>query len=84
MKVIWKYKLNDEDIYVPRNSKVLCVKLQYGVPCVWILIDAYDESLNLLQFRVVETEEEFDNTDIEYVGTYEEGPSIWHVFEVIK
>ncbi len=84
MKVIWKYELNDEHIYVPRNSKVLCVKLQHGTPCVWILVEDYDENVNLLQFQVVETGEEFDITDRKYVGTYEEGPYIWHVFEVIK
>jgi len=82
-KVICKYSLDNESIYVPDNSQVLCVKLQEDVPYVWILEDICDE-VNLLQFEIVGTEEEFDDKNKEYVGTYMDGSFVWHVFKVIK
>jgi hypothetical protein len=47
---------------------------------IWALVDpnAEDEPR---WFAVVGTGEPFDETNMIYIGTYQESPFVWHLFE---
>jgi len=45
MRTIWKYKLPDVGtgqfvLDMPKGSHVLRVAVQYGHPCIWVLVDS--------------------------------------------
>lgn len=84
MKVIFKYDIGTP-VYVPNDSQVLCVKLQNGVGRVWVLQDSEAEDIkyNYIQLEVIGTGQGFDDTGKKYIGTYEDGSFIKHVFQIV-
>lgn len=92
MKVVWKYKLDPvksrlgpveevQSIYMPRNSNVLDVQMKGSEPVLWALVDP--ESLaEERQFLLVWTGEERSDLDSAvHIGTFQAGPTAWHLFE---
>jgi hypothetical protein len=49
--------------------------------CIWAKVSPENE-LEKRQFLVVGTGHTFDDTDMVYIGTYQDGPFVWHLFEV--
>lgn len=79
-KQIWKYDVHDGSIRMPKGAKILSVQLQNNRPNIWAIVDPKAEMVSRL-FVIVGTGEPFDDTDMSYVGTYQQPPFVWHLFE---
>lgn len=85
MKIIYKYSLEITDeqiIRMPKDSKILCVQNQNGVPCIWALIDL-DKKESSITILLKGTGRPFEDvTDKDYIGTTQDmyGALIWHWF----
>jgi hypothetical protein len=85
---IWKYTLNGmvNDIQMPMDAEILTVQLQDGQmfnACIWAKVKPENE-LEKRQFVVIGTGHSFDDTNHKYIGTYQEGFFVWHVFEIVN
>lgn len=82
-ETIWKFPLMMEDypvVTMPRGAEVLCVQLQHGMPTLWARVDPQKakEDRALL---IVGTGNPMPDGAGRYVGTFQHGPFVWHVFE---
>jgi len=77
---IWKFEIEEGPIRMPVGAKILSVQSQGGRGMIWALVDpnAEDEPR---WFAVVGTGEPFNETNMTYIGTYQESPFVWHLFE---
>ena len=84
-KVIWKFELsltNEQDILMPKGAVLLSVKTQAGAPMLWAIVDPA-EKLETRRFCIVGTGHNFDDVSMVYVGTVQQPPFVWHLFEII-
>ncbi len=82
---IYKYPLELTDRQVVRmssNADVLAVQIQNGRPMMWAIVDASPEVARV--FRIYGTGHKLaDDANLgTYVGTFQDAPYVWHVFEV--
>ena len=95
MRTIYKYPLETVDtqiIEVPGifgfgnsfNKQFLCIDVQYGVPCLWCIVDTDLKQQRKIKLRIVGTgnsmPEFLGNED--YLGSYQllDGQFVGHVF----
>ena len=95
MRTIYKYSLETVDtqiIEVPGifgiensfNKQFLCIDVQYGVPCLWCIVDTDSKQKGKIKLRIVGTgnpmPEFLGNED--YLGSYQllDGQFVGHVF----
>ena len=84
MKTIWKHDLRLEEIgeaiRVPEGSQVLCIKEQYGIPCLWLLVD--DELPLSCTITAYGTGHTIPYTSGTYIDTiiYLKGELVFHFF----
>ena len=81
-KQIWKYSLENV-IEMPKGAEILMIDIQNGQMFnaqMWVKVDTENEMEKRI-FEVIGTGQNFDDTNKKYVGTYQEGPFVWHVFE---
>ena len=81
-KQIWKYSL-ENIIEMPKGAEILTIDIQNGQMFnaqMWVKVDTENEMEKRI-FEVIGTGQNFDDTNRKYVGTYQEGPFVWHVFE---
>jgi len=89
MKMIYKYPLataDEIDINMPADAELLCVREQYGVPCIWALVDT-SRPYEVRRLLMLGTGHNLDNVSTsKYVGTVFEagGQLVWHIFDVGK
>lgn len=85
MKTIHKIQLTplQSSIFIPINSKILTVKTQYDIPCIWYLLDSEESSNETRDILIVPTGHIFDDTDYKYVDTFllEDDNLVFHLFE---
>jgi hypothetical protein len=83
MKQIWKFKVMGV-IEMPKGAEILTVKVQdLNNVCIWTKVDPEMETESRM-FVVIGTGHSFDDTNKEYIGTYLDGPFVWHLFEIKK
>jgi len=82
IRTVYKYPIYGAgaDIQMPRGARVLCVQIQDDVPTIWALVDPNAE-LEGRHFRLMVTGGAFDADGLTYVGTYQQGWFVGHVFE---
>ena len=80
MKKIFKYVLTDDSCLFPINAKPLCVQLQNGRPTVWAEVDPEDPDKRNKRFFIIGTGHEIPFLNLEYVGTFQQEPFVWHVY----
>jgi hypothetical protein len=85
MKVIWKFSLAlvaEEVIPMPKERKFLNLQLQGRNPVLWYLVDSNTdmEDVTIVTYM---TGQAADDTE-KYLGTYQLGPLVFHVFEELK
>ena len=85
IKSIWKYELvgvDRQEIVVPKDSEILCVQYQRGNPCVWVKVNPKEKEKDVLVIWTHGTGHEFDDSNYNYLGTYQMGDGIlvFHVF----
>jgi len=82
---IWKYEIGEEDslgIEMPKDAKILSFQYQENTPCIWALVDHHAEK-TLRRFQIVGTGEPYEwYTGHNYIQTAQQGPFVWHLFEV--
>ncbi len=88
--MIWKYLVyqNKFSHMMPRGTKFLSVQPQHEDIQMWFMMDPgfqvhSEESMELRVFRVVATGEEFKG-NLEYLGTFQIGRFVYHLFENIR
>lgn len=85
-KTIWKYELETTDVQkisIPKGAKILCLQIQFGKPCIWVLVDPTHEleSIGIFTYGTghpIPTEP----YPHKYIGTYQlkDGMLVFHVF----
>ncbi len=87
MKTIWKFDVAVNDgfsVDMPLGSRVICVQVQRSSPVMWALVDTA-EPLRSRRFRVYGTGNPADGATVAgYVGTFQTGALVWHLFEVLS
>jgi len=89
MKTIWKFPFETTDMFrvaMPKNSKILDIQVQDGIPCMWALVDTDSIKHNRAFFIHGTGHEVSQVDDKKYIGTYQErgGSLVWHVFELVE
>jgi len=85
-KTIWKYNVGADEfsIQMPIGAQVLDVQLQNGLAQMWALVDPTAE-MTTRQFATYGTGHPInadDHTELNYVGTFQCGILVFHLFEV--
>ena len=81
-KQIWKYSL-ENIIEMPKGAEILTIDIQNGQMFnaqMWVKVNTENE-MEKRMFEVIGTGQNFDDTNKKYLGTYQDGPFVWHVFE---
>lgn len=81
---IWKFKVmagdtNPHHHYMPEGAEILAVQAQRGEGCIWALVNPLAPTQRR-SFHIYGTGFDIDPSH-KYVGTYQSGPYVWHVFE---
>lgn len=83
MKTIWKFAVPIDDelqIKLPSGAEVLCVQLQGGVPTIWAIVNPRAKP-ELRTFYVCGTGNPIPERPMRYLGTFQQQPFVWHLFE---
>jgi hypothetical protein len=84
---IWKYtltKIYKNPVEMPIDSKILCLKTQYGKPTLWALVNP-ENQLEKRMFILKETGSLFKYTNYTYIGTVlsKDETYVLHCFEIL-
>lgn len=83
MDTIYKYELVIDDVQhipLPSGAKCLHVAMQNGHLCLWAQVNTTRELVNRF-FRIYGTGHPMQDPASRYIGTVQDGPLVWHVFE---
>lgn len=82
-KAIWKYPLNGfiNEIKMPFAAEILCVQMQHGQPMLWVLVVVDGDERATRIIEVFATGQLFRQANRKYIGTFQEGVFVFHVFE---
>jgi hypothetical protein len=82
---IWKYPFEITgpfELMLPTEAKILSVDVQGEQPCMWALVEA-ENILEERRFVIVGTGHPAPTpTASEYIGTFQQPPFVWHLFEL--
>jgi hypothetical protein len=86
MKTIWKFPLKVDDVQLvpmPMGAEVLTMQIQDGQPCLWALVDGGErQEQRLIEiFGTGNPIHEDAGIQRRYIGTFQQSPFVWHVFE---
>jgi len=83
MRTIYKYPLaltDHQSVETKTGAKFIHVGLDpHGVPCLWMLVDP-QESPSTWQIWIVGTGNPMPPGDMPHLGSFTQGPFMWHVF----
>ncbi len=85
MKTTHKFPLAVADLQkvgMPKDSTILTVQIQRGIPCLWALVDTNKAGEERF-IRIIGTGHPVPEDILRYIGTFQlqEGNFIGHVFE---
>ncbi len=86
-QTIWKFELTDSDeqqIEMPEGAQILSVQMQNNKPCLWALVNP-DPQIKK-EKRIIElkgTGHAIYGTGRTFIGTFQWGDFVGHVFEYI-
>lgn len=87
MKRIYKYPIpvtDESTLELPEDAEILTFQAQDGKPYIWALVDP-TRQLEIVSFRLFGTGHPVENADtLEYVGTIQIEPFVWHLFKSYK
>ena len=83
MKKIFKYNvaIGPFEVEMPEFSNVMSVQMQSGVPVMWALVDP-EQKMIMRKFEVHGTGHDIKAAYADFVGTFQTGPLVWHLFEL--
>jgi hypothetical protein len=79
--VVYKYPV--DEVKMPRGAKVVHVGEQGGKPFLWALVDP-DQPEEERTFIVLGTGQAVNGELWSHVGTFQQPPFVWHVFELVR
>jgi len=84
VKTIWKFELPKTRslIDMPVGAQVIRVAKQWNVQWIWAIVES-DNATEKRLFAVIGTGQAAP-PDGRYLGTWEDGPFVWHLFEPIQ
>lgn len=85
MKTIYKYQLKtteQQTITTPVGSEILSLQIQNDNPCLWVKVDTNNE-VGDRTFATFGTGYPLPDNPMEFVGTYQTGEFVFHVFEMV-
>jgi hypothetical protein len=84
VNTIWKYPLSPETIVsMPIGAVPLTVQMQAGRPTMWALVNP-DVQCQDRVFKVLGTGHDGDVDAKDYIGTWQDGSLVFHLFEMKK
>ena len=83
MKTIWKYRVAEvyNNLEVPEAAVPLTVQMQDDEPQMWLLVDP-EAPKEKRRFNIYGTGWEMPNWPGNYVGTWQDGSFVFHVFDM--
>ncbi len=78
-RTIWKFSAV-QLVIMPKGAIIRYFGLQHGEPTLWVEVDP-DAEQEGRQFRQIGTGHLFEVGSL-YIGTWFEGPFVWHLYEV--
>lgn len=82
-RTIWKFQVTATEVLMPWDAEVCTFQFQNGVPCIWAIVDP-GASKVVRRFQIFGTGHEIPALNEGcYVGTAQEGPFVWHLFELL-
>lgn len=83
--VIYKYDLEigKTILFLGISDRIMDIQAQDGQICMWVMVDLDDRRKSPRTFEVQATGHEFDGSNLNYLRTVQDGPFVWHVFEVL-
>ncbi len=83
MKTVHKFPFyNTPFIHMPEGAKALTVQLQDGLPVIWAEVET-DRPKVPRRFLLVGTGHAMTDEPTAYVGTFQDGGFVGHIFEVL-
>lgn len=89
MRTVYKYDIPMSAIYfgqfaidMPKYAEILCVQMQDGIPQLWAMVDS-ERDLVARSFFKAGTGQAMSNEKLIYIGTWQQPPFVWHLFEEI-
>lgn len=82
MKAIWKFPLEIldlQEIAIPKGAIVRAIQVQDGRPCLWAEVDSEAPKITH-EFRTYGTGHPMDTDWPFYLGTYQVGALVFHVY----
>jgi len=83
--IVFKYPIyltnNIQTLQLPESAKVLAFQIQDGDMCIWVLMNPERTRITRL-FRVISTGNALHDEPMEYIGTVQQPPYVWHLFEI--
>ena len=83
MNTIWKFiipHLPESALELPWGAELLCVQMQGKDICLWAVVDPQAPT-ERRRFEIVPTGIPFEIEEGCYLGTVQQGPYVWHIFE---
>jgi hypothetical protein len=83
---IWKFPLEKfelQTIRMPQGANIIAAQIQEGAICLWALVDPA-RPLEPRDFFTCGTGARIVFEKIWYIGTVQDPPFVWHVFERVK
>lgn len=80
---IYKYELKPDlstELHIEKYARLLSCQVQRGVICLWYLVDEYEKTEKRTFYRVG-TGKRFDASNSVYIGTVQQEPYVWHIWE---
>jgi hypothetical protein len=81
--IVYKYTFAVDyriSIQMPADAKILMIDVQFGVPCMWALVDPAKPMVQR-EFLIVGTGHPVPPSGNRHVGSFQQPPFVWHVFE---
>lgn len=83
MTTIYKYQLeiaDEQSVMIPNGYQIALVGLDpNGVPCIWAIVDP-ERSAAEETIRIVGTGHPIPPNVRRHIGSFVQGPFVWHVF----
>lgn len=81
---IYKYTIFETmPTVMPKGAKILSVQVQKSTVTAWALVDPYEKEEEIRHFRCYATGEDFNPENDIYLATVQDGPFVWHVWELV-
>lgn len=86
MAEIWKFPLavvSVNSLDMPKGAEILTVQTQGDIPCLWAMVDP-DAEQERRYVEILGTGQPIfkaDGCERRYIGTFQQRPFVWHVFE---